>query len=338
MTEAARRPLRWIIPSAIAIFAIVVGGVAWAQLRPVSPAAVATQFWRFLADGKAQQALALSTMPDAPSTPNGLLLTDVAYSEADRGIADVAAGATRTSGDTATVELGYTEHGTRRTTRVELRKDHTTWLRASTWKVTNPPITSVTATVAGQGHADSLSVDGNALPVRGDSSVVIPALPGTYSFALGSSTKLLAPVPQKVSVADGKPAAVTLGLAASAALAPQAVAAADALIAGCFDGQSIAASCPLRQALVNLVPLTAEDGLLYKLSPAPKLAFDPKTMRVTSTADGTMLVSTVDHVWGNLPNSAVFSVALDVIVDGDAVKLVPHDSGVSLVNYTGATA
>jgi hypothetical protein len=338
MTEAARRPLRWIIPSAIAIFAIVVGGVAWAQLRPVSPASVAVRFWQFLADGKAQQALALSTTPDAPSAPNGLLLTDAAYSAADRGIADVTPGATRTSGDTATVELGYTEHGARRTARVELRKDRTTWLQPSSWKVTNPPISSVTATVAGQGHANALSVDGNALPVHGDGTVVIPALPGTYGFALGSSTKLLAPVPQKVSVGEGKPAAVTLGLAASAALGPAAVAAADKLITGCFVGQGIAASCPLRQALVNLVPLTAEDGLLYRLSPAPKLAFDAKSMRVTSTSDGTMLVSTVDHVWGNLPNSAVFSVALDVVVDGDSVKLVPHDSGVALVNYTGATA
>lgn len=337
MTAAARRPLRWIIPSAIAILVIAVGGVAWAQLRPASPSAVATQFWQLLADGKAQQALALTTHQDLP---NGLLLTDAVYGKADRGIGSVKAGSTTTHGDAASVDISFTDHGTPATARVELRKHGNGPLHPATWQVTNAPISTVTATVASGGQAKTLAVNGTALPVAGDGRVVIPALPGRYTFALGTSSKLLAAVPQKV-VADAapKPAAVTLKLAASPAASAQAVAAAQKMLAGCFTpAQGIAASCPMRQAIINMVPLTAEDGLLYKLGTAPKLALNPETMQVTSTANGTMLVSTIDHVWGNLPNSATFSVAFDVKISGDKLTVTPHGEGVSLVDYTGATA
>jgi len=336
MTEAARRPLRWIILSAIAILVIVVGAVAWGQLRPASPATVATQFWQLLADGKAQQALALTS---TPTPQNGLLLTDTVYRDADRGIADVRAGAAQTTGATASVSVEFAQHGKPVTTQVKLRRVDGGPLHPAHWLVANPPLATVTTTIAAHGQANTLSVDGHALPVPGDGTLEIPALPGTYTFALGSTSKLLAPAPTTVAVPAGTTAAsVRLALGASAQLGPQAVAAANTMLTGCFVAQHIAATCPMRQAIINLIPLTAEDGMLYKLSPAPKLAFNPKTMQVTSTANGTMLVSTIDHVWGNLPNSAVFSVAFDVVVSGDTFKVVPHGTGVTLVNYTGATA
>lgn len=223
MTDASRRPLRWIVPSVIALVVVAVAGLAFLRLRPTPPASVATAFWNDLGEGRAQQALALTTTP-APA--NGLLLTDDVYAKADPGIGDVRASGFRASGSTASGTVSYTVRGKRQSARVELTKVGHGPLRPSTWRITNPPLATIHATVASDGSASGLSVNGKSLPLSGDGALVIPALPGTYTFRLASSTDLLASTPQTVSVGGGTAdVALNLKLTPSPALAARAVAA-----------------------------------------------------------------------------------------------------------------
>ncbi|GAA4162667.1 hypothetical protein GCM10022286_21920 [Gryllotalpicola daejeonensis] len=328
-TAARRRRAPWVIAIVAAVVVLVAAGaVGWAQLQqPAAPAQTATRFWQLLADGKAEEALALTDTP-AGSVPNGLLLTDAVYGKADRGIAHVEAGSFRRAGDQASGTITYSQHGTQRTSRVELALVHRGLLAKPTWQITNAPIAKVDVTVASGGHADKLSVDGRSLPLPGgDGKLAIPALPGTYTFAAGDSTGLFSPVPKQVAVA-GANAAVTLGVAPSSALGTQAVAQATKLVNGCFASHTLS-GCPLADGIRNIFNLTAEPSVSYALTRQPALAFDAKAMQVKSTRDGQITTTQTDTRNGTFSNTADFSVALDVTVSGGKVALAPHDGGVA---------
>jgi len=332
MTDARRRhPLRWIVPLAIVVVLVAVGSVAFVRLRPAAPATVAANFWNDLAAGRAQQALSLTSTP-APA--NGLLLTDDVYAKADPGISDVTVGAFTTSGSTASGTVSYTQHGKHESAKVELAKVRNGVLQPSTWQITNAPLAAIHATVASDGSASGLAVNGTSLPLSGDGALIIPALPGTYTFQLASSTTLLQAAPQTVSV-NGSAANVTLKLAPSAALGTQAVAATQAVLNGCFATPALSASCPVADGIRSLFDLTADTGLTYHLTRAPKLTFDATTMRVTSSAtdradDGEVMASTLDPKWGQINNVSDFSLAFSVSVSNGKLAVAPVDGGINL--------
>lgn len=332
MTEAARRrpqrALRWIVPSAIAVLVVAIGAVAFVNLRPQAPATVATAFWNDLAGGHAQRAMALTS---TPTPPNGLLLTDDVYAKADPGITNVAAGGFTTTGNEASGTVTYSLRGKPQSAHVQLAKVRHGLLQPATWQITNAPLTPIHATVASDGSATSLSVNGRALPLPGDGTLVIPALPGTYTFSLASSTKLLDPLPQKVAVAGGA-AQVTLKLAPSAELGPQAIVQTQSTLNGCFTSPALTASCPVADGIRSLFDLTADTGIAYKLTRAPKLAFDAGTMKVTSVAggDGEVMASANDPKWGPINNVSDFSLVFDVSVSHGKLAVSPDQGGINL--------
>jgi len=329
---ARRRRAPWVIVAIAVVVALIAAAVvAWTQVqRPAPPAQTATRFWQLLADGKAQDALALTSTP-ASDVPNGLLLSDAVYAKADRGLAGISAHGFARSGDTASGTVDYTQHGTARTAHVELALVHSGFLAKPTWQITNAPIAKVAVTVASGGHADALSVQGTSLPLPdGDGQVAVPALPGTYTFQLGDSSGLFSPVPQKVAV-TGTAAAVTLGMTPSSRLGQQAVTQATSLVSGCFAKADLS-GCALADGIRNIFDLTAESTVTYQLTRAPKLAFDPKTMRVSSTSDGEIVATGSDPSLGQFRNTAQVSFALDVSVTGGKIALSPHDGGVSNTN------
>ncbi|MFC4244048.1 hypothetical protein ACFOYW_11745 [Gryllotalpicola reticulitermitis] len=331
MTEASRRSLRWIIPSAIALIVVAVGTVGFINLKPEAPAKVATDFWNDLAAGKAQQALSLTSTP-APA--NGLLLTDDVYEKADRGIAGVTAHGFSTAGGAASGTIDYTLHGKQQSAQVKLTKVRHGLLQPSTWQITNAPLAAVHATVSSDGSANALSVNGTSLPLPGDGTLVIPALPGTYSFSLGSSTKLLTSQPQSVAV-TGSTANVTLKLNPSAQLGQQAIAQTESTLNGCFSNPALTASCPVTDGIRSLFDLTADTGLTYHLTRAPKLSFDATTMQVTSNPDvraddGEVMASTLDPKWGQINNVSDFSLAFDVTVKSGKLTVTPDQGGINL--------
>ncbi|HEY0249824.1 MAG TPA: hypothetical protein VGC45_16350 [Gryllotalpicola sp.] len=335
MTDAARRsPARWIVLAVIAAIVVAAAGVFAVQaLRPgESPADAATRYWTLLAQGKAQEALALT---DTPAPSNGLLLTDAIYGKADRGIAHVTAGAFTEHGDTASGTVDYTVHGAPRTARLALKRIDHGALRPASWQLTDAPLATIHATVSGQGHATSLSVDGTALPLPdGDGTIAIPALPGSYTLGLGSDTELLASSSTKVRVTTA-PVSVTLKLGPSAALAKQAIARAQTTVNGCFASPDLAADCPLAQGVRNLFNLTAEETVTYHLDQAPQLRFDATRLRVVSTGNGQVTATPTDTTWGTFQNHARFALAFDVSLAGagGTVALTPYQGGVSLVEY-----
>ena len=326
--DTRRRRAPWII-AAIALVLVVVGALGWVQSqRPADPAQTATRFWQLLADGKAQDALALSSTP-ADSVPNGLLLSDDVYGKADRGIAHVKAGHFARRGDEASGIVSYSQHGARHTADVKLALVRAGFPSRPAWQITNAPLARVSVTVASGSHADALSVDGTSLPLPGgDGTVTVPALPGSYDFALGDSSGLFSPVPQKVAV-DGATASVTLGMSPSKKLGDQAVAQATSMLNGCFSQLTLADGCPLADGIRNIFNLTAEPSVTYALTRVPQLAFDGKSMQVTSSADGEITTTQTDARNGTFHTTAGFSLALDVTVSGGKIALAPHDGGVS---------
>ena len=327
MPADTRRRTPWIITAIALVLVLAAGVVAWVQLeRPADPAQTATRFWQLLADGKAQDALALTSTP-AGSVPNGLLLTDSVYATADRGIGDVEAHSFTQHGDAASGTISYTQHGTRRTARVALALVRGGFPSRPKWQITDAPIARVTVTVASGGHADALSVDGTSLPLPGgDGTIAVPALPGTYTFALGDASGYFTPAPKKVAV-TGAAKKVTLGLNPSAKLAKDAVAQAQTMLNGCFAEPTLAPDCALADGIRNLFNLTAEQSVTYQLTTAPKLAFDAKALRVVSTSDGEITTTQSDAINAPFHNNAQFSLALDVAVTGGKVTLTPHDGG-----------
>ncbi|AYG03594.1 hypothetical protein [Gryllotalpicola protaetiae] len=328
--DRRRRRAPFIIAGAALVVVIVAAVVGWAQLqRPTAPAQTATRFWQLLADGKAQDALALSSTP-ADSVPNGLLLGNAVYGKADRGIANVSAGTFVRHGNAASGTVAYTQHGAKHTATVDLALVHSGFLTRPAWQITNAPIARVDVTVASGNQADSLSVDGISLPLPGgDGVVAVPALPGTYSFALGASSGLFSPAPQKVSV-TGATAAVTLGVTPSSKLSQQSVADATTLLNGCFTQPTLADGCSLADGIRNLFNLTAEQSVTYQLTRAPQLAFDAKAMQVKSTADGEITSLQSDAVNTPFHTVAQFSLTLDVAVKSGKITLTPYQGG--LVN------
>lgn len=325
--DTRRRRTPWIVTAIVLVLVLAGAVVGWVQLqRPEDPAQTATRFWQLLADGKAQDALALTSTP-AASVPNGLLLTDRVYGKADRGIGDVEAHSFTRHGDAASGTVSYTEHGTPRTAHVELALVRGGFARRPAWQITDAPIARVTVTVASGGHADALSVDGTSLPLPGgDGTIVVPALPGTYTFALGAASGYFTPAPKRVAV-SGSAAQVTLGLNPSAKLGTDAVAKAQAMLNGCFAQPTLAPDCALADGIRNLFNLTAEQSVTYALTTAPKLAFDAKSMRVVSTSDGEITTTQSDAINAPFHNNAQFSLALDVAVTGGKLALTPHDGG-----------
>jgi hypothetical protein len=323
-----RRRAPWIITGAALVVVIAAAVVGWVQLqRPADPAATATQFWQLLADGRAQDALALTSTP-ADSVPNGLLLSDAVYGKADRGIAHVEAHSFTRRGDEASGTISYTQHGTPHSSQLKLALMHHGFLARPSWQITNAPLARVDVTVASGGQADSLSVDGKSLPLPGgDGDLAIPALPGTYTFALGASGGLFSPVPQKVPV-TGANAAVTLGLKPSAKLGEQAVAGAQSMLSGCFAQPTLATDCPLADGIRNVFNLEAETTVTYALTRAPQLAFDASAMQVRSTADGEITTTQSDAINAPFHNNADFSLALDVAVKDGKVVLTPDQGGI----------
>lgn len=315
-------------PTVIVLVVLVIAGIFGARYlsaKPDDPKTVATHFWQLLAQGKAQEALALTS---TRSAPNGLLLTDAVYGKADRGIADVKAQSESQHGNEASVTIAYTLHGKPQTAAVDLVAVHSGFLLPPTWQISNAPLSKISATVAANGNADSLSVDGTALPVSGDGSIAIPALPGVYTFALGDSRGLFTPAPQKVSVA-GAPVAVKLGLTPAPKLGTQAVAQATAMVNGCFTKPTLAANCALAPGIRGIFDLIAEQSVTYQLTRAPKLAFDAKAMRVVSTSDGEIVATGSDPNLGTFHNTAQVSFAIDVAVQDGKLTLTPHDGGVN---------
>jgi hypothetical protein len=174
-----------------------------------------------------------------------------------------------------------------------------------------------------------LSVDGRSLPLPGgDGDLVVPALPGGYDFALGDSSGLFSPVPQKVEV-TGATAATTLGVKPSAKLGQQAVAQATKMLTGCFAQPGLTADCPIADGIRNVFNLTAEPSVSYQLTRAPQLAFDAATMQVTSGGDGEITTTQTDARNGSFQNTAGFSLTLDVTVAKGKITLSPHEGGVS---------
>jgi hypothetical protein len=313
---------------AVVVVAAAVAAVGWVRLqRPPAPAQTATQFWQLLADGHAQDALALTTTP-ADSVPNGLLLSDAVYGKADRGIAHITAGRFTQHDDTASGTVSYTQHGTVHTAKVDLQLVRGGYFAKPAWQITNAPIARVDVTVASDKQADSLAVEGKALPLPGgDGTLAVPALPGTYGFALGVSSGLFAPVPQQVAV-TGTTAAVTLGVKPSDKLGQQAVAAATALVNGCFAQPSLAPGCSLAQGIRNVFNLQAETTVSYQLTRAPQLAFDAQAMQVKSTSDGEITTTQSDAINAPFHNVADVSFALDVAVTNGKIVLTPDEGGV----------
>jgi hypothetical protein len=327
-----RRRAPWVVAAiAVAVAVVAAAVIGWAQLqRPADPAQTATRFWRLLADGKAQEALAL-TSTAADSVPNGLLLGDAVYGKADRGIAQVEARSFRRTGDEASGTIAYTQHGTRRTARVELALVRRGFLTAPSWQITNAPLARVDVTVASDGQADALSVNGSSLPLpSGDGKLAVPALPGSYTFALGDTSGLFGPVPRTVAV-TGATAAVTLGMKPTSKLGEQSVAQATKTVSGCFAQPSLS-GCPIADGVRNVFNLTAETSVTYRLTRAPRFSFDATTMRVTSSADGEVVATGSDPNLGQFQNTAQVSFAFDVAVTGGKIALTPHDGGVSNTN------
>ena len=325
-----RRRAPFIITGAALVVVIAAAVIGWAQLqRPTDPAQTATKFWQLLADGNAQDALALTSTP-AGSVPNGLLLGNAVYGKADRGIAHVTAGTFTRSGDNASGTIGYSQHGTNRTATVDLALVHNGFFSRPSWQITNAPIARVNVTVASDNQADSLSVNGTSLPLPGgDGVLAVPALPGTFTFALGASSGLFSPAPQKVAV-TGATAAVTLGVTPSSKLSQQSVADATALLNGCFTQPTLADGCSLAGGIRNLFDLTAEQSVTYQLTRVPQLAFDAKAMQVKSTADGQITSLQSDAVNTPFHTTADFSLTLDVAVKSGKIALTPYQGG--LVN------
>jgi hypothetical protein len=331
MPDAPRRRARWVAPTVIALVVIVIAGVFGARYlsaQPDEPKTVATHFWRLLAQGKAEEALALTSTPPAP---NGLLLTDAVYGKADRGIADVEARQVMKHGDEASVTIAYTLHDKPQTAQVDLVAVHRGFLLPPSWQITNAPLAKISATVATNGNADALSVNGSALPVPGDGTIAIPALPGAYEFALADSHGLFSPEPQTVTVA-GAPVAVKLGLAPTSKLGTQAVAQATAMVNGCFTKPTLTADCPIAPGIRGIFDLIAEQSVTYRLTRAPKLAFDAKAMRVSSTSDGEIVATGSDPNLGTFRNTAQVSFTLDVTVKDGKLVLTPYDGGVHNTN------
>jgi hypothetical protein len=326
-TESRRRA-PWVVIAGALVVVVAAALVGWVQLqRPGDPEQTATRFWQLLADGKAQEALALTPTP-AASVPNGLLLSDAMYGRADRGIAGVRAHSFVRRGDEASGTVAYTQHGRKRSAHVELALARQGLTSRPSWQVTNPPLARIEVTAASGGHADALAVDGKSLPLPGgDGRIAVPALPGSYTFALGDSSGLFTPVPQKVDV-TGAAAAVTLGLSPSSRLGTQAVAQAQQLLNGCFAQPTLAPDCALATGIRNIFDLTAEPSVTYALTRAPQLAFDGKTMKVASTADGEITTTQSDPRNGYFHNVAQFSLVLDVAVRGGRITLTPEQGGV----------
>lgn len=327
-----RRRTPIVITGAALVVAIVAAVIGWAQLqRPTAPAETATKFWQLLADGNAQDALALTSTP-ADSVPNGLLLGNAVYGKADRGIAHISAGSFAQNGDRASGTIAYTLHGTKHTADVDLTLVHNGFFARPAWQITNAPIARVSVTVASDNQADSLAVDGTSLPLPGgDGVLAVPALPGTYTFALGASSGLFSSAPQKVAV-TGATAAVTLGVKPTDKLGEQSVAAATALVNGCFAQPALTSDCPLAQGIRNVFNLMAETTVSYQLTRAPQLAFDATTMQVKSTADGEITTTQSDAVNAPFHNVAQISVLLDVAVKGGKITLTPDQGGVQSTN------
>jgi hypothetical protein len=327
--DTRRRRMPWVITAIALVVVLAAGVVGWLQLqRPDDPAQTAARFWQLLADGEAQEALALTSTP-ADSVPNGLLLSDAVYAKADRGIAQIRAGHFTRRDDEASGTVSYRQHGAQKTAEVKLALVRGGFPSRPTWQITNAPLARVDVTVASGSQADSLSVDGASLPLpSGDGRLTVPALPGTYDFALGDASGLFSPVPQKVAVTAAT-AAVTLGVTPSDKLGTQAVAQATSMLNGCFSQPTLAADCPLADGIRNIFNLTAEPSVTYQLTRAPQLAFDAKAMRVASTGDGQITTTQTDARNGTFSNTADFSLALDVSVRGGKVALAPEDGGVS---------
>ncbi|WP_022881859.1 hypothetical protein [Gryllotalpicola ginsengisoli] len=339
MTDAdrPRRSSRWVLLGVGLVLVLVAAAlVAWQHVRTeASPAQVATEYWQDLADGKAQEALALT---DLPAQNNALLLTDKVYAMADRRIADVTGKGAMQDGDTATATVSVKLNGEPTTVRMSLEREQHGFFSPQTWHLTDVKLATLQVTVSGSGHADALSVDGVTLPLpQGDGTLSIPALPGVYSIALHSSSALFTAAPQKVAAFDtAATQKVSLTLAPSAQLKQQAVSAASKLLSGCFTQPTLASGCTLTQGIRNLFNLTAEDSVTYQLTVAPKLAFrqSGSTMEVVSTSPGTIVATPTDALWGTFTNTAQFSAAFDVAVDGDKVTVSPRQGGLTLVDYT----
>jgi hypothetical protein len=336
MTDA-RRPARRIALAVIAAVVLIAAGLFAAErLRPSEgPADVAARYWHLLAQGHAQEALALTNLA---TPPNPLLLTDAVYEKADRGIAHIRTGAVHEQGARASVTVDFTQHGTKARSSLELARTAGGPLHPGEWRITNARLATVKVTIAAGGHARSLAVEGRSLPLPGgDGSLSIPALPGTYRFSLASDTKLLSPGSASVAVGSDPTRVypVTLTLAPSAEFGSQAVERATALLNGCFAQPSLSPDCSLAQGIRNLFNLTAEDSVTYQLSRAPRLAFDAASRQVRSTADGTVTATPTDALWGTFQNHAEFSVTLDAtLTPNGSVTVTPHQGGVSLVAYT----
>jgi hypothetical protein len=283
MTPRARRILvRSLVAAGVVVVLVVGGAVTGSVLRSSvwGPGPVAEQFVAAIGKGDASGA---GELGEVRGIGTGML-TDRVLGGATGRISDVAVGAVRKSGDSATATVTYRQGGDRRSTFVTLRRTGTTWLVKDDWQVTSSLIGVVGISVPeALGNAE-VRADGVTVGRAKDGELSLDAFPGTYDITVGG-TKYFSGQKSTVTVSAQDSAVVQVRTKPTTALSTEAKKLVTDATTACARQTTgdLPDSCPFYG------PYGTTSGVHYTIRTMPDLTVEVEsdgTIDVTSSTDG----------------------------------------------------
>ncbi|OIH96418.1 hypothetical protein [Curtobacterium sp. MCBA15_001] len=283
MSPRARKVLvRSMVAGGVVVVVVVAGAVTAGVLRSNvwGPAPTVRSYVDAIARGDATAAARMSEVPGDAT----MLDTAVLTSAKDRP-ADIRVGRVRTSGDTATATVSYTQDGRNRSGSVELRRTGTSWLVRDEWRVTTPLATRVSVGASSVLEGAPVTIAGKRVGKIENGSFASLAYPGTYRVQVGGSKYFVGGTKTVSAGSAASSAYVDFEPQATEQLTTDAKQWVDDLITTCAAKTDVDAldGCPWYG------PYDAEGPVTYAVKTMPELEVEATgsgTVQVTSTSDG----------------------------------------------------
>lgn len=288
-----------LIGGGVLLLALLVGGGAWfaVQTAAHTPQAAARPYLSALAAGDVATIKRLGHI-----TTTSPLVTQKVYAKTQGHITAYSVRPGQTSGQTATVIVGYTQNGHRHSETLALKKTGTDMLFFTTWKLESVRLPTLKVAFDAPGTATA-TVNGAAVKPDSTGTAIVDALPGDYDVELADNRDYEADgaslwVTALTGKATTPTSLVTLQARLTDAGTTAAKAAVNAWVASCIAQHTITPSgCSF--GLINDYPDLTLTNQKWTLVKAPE--FDVGLGGGGDWEDGGWIVTTVT------PGSATFS-------------------------------